>query len=140
MIQDECWVDGRVNEALKLEERMKPMTVRVAMQSVDSMKAKVVELIRKHLAKSKSETFLRKPIIVFARTRRIAAALHEYLKEKLEEVKKITLLDDSATLDECLGLERQTVVVTSDEILTTSMDLGFSAVPLMIHYNMPASR
>ena len=70
------------------------------------MKQKVVELIRKHLAKSKSETFLRKPIIVFTRTNRIAAALHEYLKEKLEEVKKITLLDDSATLDECLGIER----------------------------------
>ena len=83
MIQDECWIDGRVNEGLKLEEKMKPMTVRVAMQSVDSMKAKVVELIRKHLAKSKSETFLRKPIIVFTRTSRIAASLHEYLKAKL---------------------------------------------------------
>ena len=41
-----------MHEALKIEERMKPMTVKVAMVSVDQMKGKVVELIRKHLAKS----------------------------------------------------------------------------------------
>ena len=73
MIQDECWVDGRVNEALKVEERMKPMSVRVSMVGIDQMKTKAVELIRKNLAKSKTDTFLRKPILVFARTNDIAA-------------------------------------------------------------------
>ena len=62
------------------------------------------------------------------------------MKVKLDEVKKITFLEESATLDECLDLEKQTVIVTSDEILKTTIDFGFSTVPLIIHFNMPASR
>ena len=77
---------------------------------------------------------------MFARSEAIAASLHEYLRQKLEEVKKIALLQQTATLDDCLDLERQTVIVTSDEILKTTLDLGFSAVPLIIHFNMAVSR
>ena len=43
-------------------------------------------------------------------------------------------------MEECLDLEKHTVIVTSDEILQTTIDLGYNCVPLIIHYNMPESR
>ena len=46
------------------------------MVNVDQMKEKVVDLIRKNLAKSKSETFHRKPILVFTKTQEIASELY----------------------------------------------------------------
>ena len=140
MVQDECWADGRVNDALKLEERLRSLSVRVSMVNVDSMQSKVVDLIRKNLAKSKTDTFARKPIVVFARTDELAAKLHQHLKEQLTEVKKMTLLKESATIEECSDLDKYTVIVTSDEVLRTTIDFGFSFVPLIIHYNMPATR
>lgn len=129
-----------MNEALKLEERMKSMSVKVSMVSVDSMQSKVIDLIRKNLAKSKTETFARKPIVVFARNDEMADKLHQHLKEKLTEVKKITLLKETATIEECNDLEKYTVVVTSDEVLKTTITFPFSCTPFIIHYNMPATR
>ena len=69
-------MDSRINEALRIEERMRPSAVKVSMVALDQMKSKVVDLIRKNLAKSKSETFQRKPIIVFARNNEIATQLY----------------------------------------------------------------
>ena len=71
---------------------------------------------------------------------KIAEKLFDSLKGQLTEVKKITLLKESATIEECNDLEKYTVIVTSDEVLSTTLSFNFNVIPFIIHYNMPATR
>ena len=48
MLQDECWVDSRLNEGLKQDSRLQQMQIKVSVaEKEDEMMAKIADIVRK---------------------------------------------------------------------------------------------
>ena len=81
------------------------MQIKVSVvEKENEMMTKVVEIIQKHLKKPKSETFLRKPILIFTQDIDTAETLLEFLRKKITEVRKMSLLHKKIDQDSCFEI------------------------------------
>lgn len=95
-------VDKADEEADPLDCRLNKPKVSVMLVTPDSMRRKVADLIRHQLSKSKTEDFLRKPIVICVRSATKAKDLTDYLKHELRDCKKILCLADYNQLEDSL--------------------------------------
>ena len=107
------------------------------------MKKKVLDTIKSHLNKNKTDKFLRKPILVCTQNPSQATDLFAHLRDALlkdDDVRNIICLSnfteyEDAILDNKIG--KQTVYVTSDTLLdSASINLSHTVIPLVINYGM----
>ena len=81
------------------------MQIKVSVvEKENEMMTKLVDIIQKHLKKSKSETFLRKPILIFTQDIDTAETLLKFLRNKITEVRKMSLLHKKTDQESCFEI------------------------------------
>jgi hypothetical protein len=95
-MSDESWMDGKLDESLTIEEKQQPLDIKVHFLNRESSIKHIIKTIDHHLDSDNSDSFLRKPILIYTSTRSQAKKLYDELrKSKLRDsVKKIALVAD----------------------------------------------